>query len=213
MSVRPVLLYVHDNPDDGRALEAATVRAGARFKLQLVKGYYEAIDYLSAQGKFIALTRRPNAALVLVDYFLGSYKGTDLLRWIRERPPLAGTTAVVFSRSSELGHIAECYVAAADYYLVNPATSSGLLTIVQRLDECLKEQPPRVAALRELSVHPELARQALQTELREGLAQHRDLLAEHRERVAQLDASMAQQKERKKQVPFVPKTPPKPDGS
>jgi hypothetical protein len=79
------------------------------------------------------------------------------------------------------------------------------------LDECLKEQPAQLGALRELSVHPELARQALKAELREGMARHTDLLAEHHARAAKLDAAMAEQKERKKQVPFVPKIPPKSD--
>src|SRR5215204_2715190 len=122
MSLRPILLYVHDNLNDGRALDAATVKASAKFKLLLVKGFYEAVDCLSAQGKFAALGKQPKPALVLLDYFLGSYKGTDLLRWIRERPSLAGLTAVILSRTAELHHIAECYVAGADYYLVNCGT-------------------------------------------------------------------------------------------
>jgi len=212
VSLPPLLLYVHDNPEDGRAFETAMVKAGVKFKLDSARGFYEAVDYLSGQGKFAALSKRPKPTLVLLDYFLGSYKGTDLLRWMHERPSFTPSTVVIFSRSSELGHIADCYVGGADYYLVNAGTATGLLTVVQRLDECLKSDPPQVEALRELSVHPELARQALRAELHDGLAEHAGLLAEHRERAAQLDASMAEQKERKKQIPFVPKTPPKPDG-
>jgi CheY-like chemotaxis protein len=102
MSLRPVLLYVHDSVDDGRALDAACVQARVKFKLLLVKGYYEAVDCLSAQGKFAPLTRQPKPALILLDYFLGSYKGTDLLRWVRERPELANTMIVIFSRTREL---------------------------------------------------------------------------------------------------------------
>jgi DNA-binding response OmpR family regulator len=209
MSLRPVLLYVHDNPGDGRAFQAAMTEARVKFKVELVRGFYEGVDYLSRQGKF-ALSKQPEPALVLLDYFLGSYKGTDLLRWMRERAASARLTVVVFSRSAELSHIAESYVRGADYYLVNGGNPAAFMTVVQRLDDCLKEEPPRLESLRELSVHAELARQALRADLRDGLAKHSDLLTEHLERAAQLEASMAEQKERKKQVPFVPKPPRKP---
>ena len=60
--------------------------------------------------------------------------------------------------------------------------------------------------MREVSPHADLARDALRIELREGLARHRKLTEEHKLGREKLDATMAEQKERKKQIPFVPKT-------
>ena len=98
-----------------------------------------------------------------------------------------------------------CYAAGADCYLVKPEDFDGLLHMVRCLDECLQQQPSSLSALREVSPHADLARDALRIELREGLARHRKLMEEQRAHKGRLDTTMAEQKESKKKFPFVPK--------
>ena len=205
------LLYVDDNPDDLHLMQLAVAQARATFNLQLVNGYYEAVEYLSVQGKFSVSSKNPKPALVLIDYFLGSYTGGDLVAWIREQPALPALPLVIFTQGKELQEMAKCYVAGADYYLVKHATFDGLIKIVRCLDECLRCHPPQLDPLRELAVRAEFVQQALRSELREGVTEHRKLMRDLKANAGQLDGVRAEQKERKKQFPF-PKERKKPEG-
>jgi DNA-binding response OmpR family regulator len=210
---QPILLYVHAGPDDAHTLEWARANAGVKFTLREVSGFYEAVDYLLGQGKFAAASQHRKPAIILADYSLGTYKGTDVVRWLHEQPPLVDLPVVILSRSTEVQQMAECYAAGADCYLVKPEDFDGLLHMVRCLDECLQQQPSSLSALREVSPHADLARDAMRIELREGLARHRKLLAEQRAHKARLDTTMAEQKESKKKFPFVPKAPQRPKDS
>ena len=212
MKKQPILLYAHGSADDAHTLEWARVKAGAKFTLQTVAGFYEAVDYLRGQGKFAAVGKHSQPAILLVDYSLGSYKGTDLLRWLHEQPALDALPVVILSRSTEVSQMAECYAAGADCYLIKPNDFDVLVHMVRCLDECLCQRPSTLSALREVSPHADLARDALRIELREGLARHRKLMEEHRVQAARLDSAMAEQKERKKQIPFIPREPRRPKG-
>jgi DNA-binding response OmpR family regulator len=184
VKTRPILLYVHEKADDAYTFEWARVNGSVKFRLQLVNGFYEGVDYLLAQGKFAALSKESKPAIILVDYSLGTHKGTDLLRWLHQQADLMSLPVVVFGRSTEPYQMAECYVAGADYYLVKPDSFEGLEKIVRCFEQCLEQRPPTLRALREVSAHPELAQN-------------------HKTAAAKLDAAMAEQKERKKKIPFV----------
>jgi two-component system, chemotaxis family, response regulator Rcp1 len=202
---RSILLYVHGDADDEHTLEWARTKAGVKFTMHTVSGFYEAVDYLLAQGKFASAARRAKPAIILVDYSLGTYKGSDLVRWIHEQLSLADLPVVVLSRSTNIPQMAECYAAGADCYLVKPDDFDGMLHMARCLEECLQQNPSSLSALREVSPHADLARDALRIELREGLARHRKLTEEQNLERKKLDATMAEQKERKKQIPFVPR--------
>jgi two-component system, response regulator len=198
-----VLLYVDDNADDLHLMQMAAGEARVQFRLQMVNGFYEAVDYLIGNGAYADRGRFPEATMVLLDNALNGYKGADLLRWIRKQGRLAPIPVVIFSGHKEVPEMAECYAAGADYYLTKTGTFDDLIKVARCLDESLRCCPPQLETLREVAVRPELARQALRRELRAGLEKHRQLLAEHRACAAGLDATRAGQKERKKQIPFL----------
>jgi DNA-binding response OmpR family regulator len=208
---RSILLYVHGDADEAHTLEWARAKGAVKFTMETVAGFYEAVDYLLAQGKFASAGKHAKPAIILVDYSLGSYKGSDLVRWIHEQLPLSNFPVVILSRSTEIPQMAESYASGADCYLVKPDDFEGMLHMVRCLDECLQQNPSSLSALREVSPHADLARDALRIELREGLARHRKLAEEQKAQTAKLDATMAEQKERKKQIPFVSKEPRKPE--
>jgi len=200
-----VLLYVDDNPDDLHLMQMAAGEARVNFRLQMVNGFYEAIDYLLGQSGYADRARFPQAHMVLLDNALNGYKGVNLLRWIRTQASLATIPVVIFSGHKEVHEMAECYAAGADYYLTKPGTFDDLVKIARCLDDGLRHWPPHLESLREVATRPELARQALRRDLRAGIAEHRNLMQEHRARMAEFDAIRAEQKERKKQVPFIRK--------
>src|SRR6185436_18816627 len=181
-TAQPTLLYVDDNPDDLVLMQLAVAQSRARFDLQMASGYYEAVDYLAAQGKFAYAFKHPKPVLVLIDYCLGSYNGGELTQWVRERPALAGMCVVILTQSKNLEDMAACYVAGADCYLTKCGTFEGLIETVRALDECLGHHPPRLEVLRELAMPADLMQKALRKEMREGLAENRRLLEELRQR-------------------------------
>jgi DNA-binding response OmpR family regulator len=71
---------------------------------------------------------------VLIDFSLGRFKGTDLLRWMRGRPEYSQTEAAVFNSLDSERHVAESYNAGADYYLVKPTTFESLVDIADRIN-------------------------------------------------------------------------------
>jgi CheY-like chemotaxis protein len=198
-----VLLYVDDNADDLHLMQMAAGEARARFRLQMVNGFYEAVDYLLGRGAYGDRGRFPQANMVLLYNALNGYKGADLLRWVRQQGRLATIPVVIFSGHKEVHEMAECYAAGADYYLTKSGTFDDLIKVARCLNECLRSCPPQLETLREVAVRPELARQALQTELRKGLAEHRNLMQEYRARIVELETIRTEQKERKKQIPFI----------
>jgi CheY-like chemotaxis protein len=204
-----VLLYVDDNADDLHLMQMAAGEARVAFRLQMVNGFYEAVDYLLGRAAYADRAKFPRTNMVLLDNALNGYKGVDLLRWIRKQGPLALIPVVIFSGHKELHEMAECYAAGADYYLTKPGTFDDLVKVARCLDECVGHSPPQLEMLRKVAVRPELARQALKTRLREGLAEHRKLVQEYRTLMAEMDGIRAEQKERKKQIPFIPKPKPK----
>jgi two-component system response regulator len=208
-----VVLYVEDDADHRELMRSAAKACQVKFGLALAHGYYDAIDYLGGQDQYADRTRYPMPTFVLVDYGLGSFRGTDLARWIRKQRILSSLPVVMFSGCAEVPEMAECYAAGADYYIRKPRHFEELLKMVRGLDACLEQNPPCIAALADLAAEPRLDRQALTTALNEGLALNRELQEQARVRIAKLDLTMAVRKEVLKNVPFIPSTGPKPDQS
>jgi len=208
-----VVLYVEDDADHRDLLRSAAKTCQVKFALALAHGYYDAMDYLGGRDQYVDRMRYPPAAFVLLDYALGSFRGTDLVRWIRKQSALSSLPVVMFSGFTEVPEMAECYAAGADYYIRKPLRFEELLKVVRGLDACLEHTPPRVAALADMAAEPKLDRQALTTALNQGLAENSDLQEQARVRIAKLDLTMAVRKEVLKKIPFVPDTQSKPDRS
>ena len=202
----PIVLYVEDDADHRDLMRLAAKESQVKFGLALAHGFQDAVDYLGGQDKYVDRKLYPLAAFVLVDYALGNFKGTDLVRWIRNQSGLSRLPVVMFSGCMEVVEMAECYVAGADYFIRKPVHFEDLQKLVRGLDACLEHQPPRVAALADVAADPTVDRQALSTALKDGLAQNRALQEQARARLAKLDLTMAVRKEVLKQIPFVPGT-------
>ena len=115
-----VVLYVGDDAEHRELMRAATKACQAKFGLAMAHGLYDSMDYLGGQGKYADRLRYPLPAFTLVDYALGSFKGTELARWIRKQVSLSGLPVVMFSGCTEVPQMAECYAAGADYYIKKP---------------------------------------------------------------------------------------------
>ena len=209
----PLVLYVEDDAEHRELMRSAAKACKVKFGLVLSDGFSDAVHYLGGQDKYADRGRYPLASFALLDYSLGSFKGTDLARWIRKQSELSSLPIVMFSGCAEVPQMAECYAAGADYYIRKPVRFEDLLKVVRSLDVCLDHNPPRIAALADMAADPSVDRQALSAALDDGLAENKVLQEQARARVAKLDLTMAVRDEVLKKIPFVSKPEAKPKQS
>jgi CheY-like chemotaxis protein len=193
----PTLLYVNDNADDRCLLEAAVARARATFRLTTVVGLDEAIDYLSAQGKFEDKRIHPPADLLLLDYHLRIHSALDLLRWLEQdnsRLPV-----IIFGGAQGTGSVQPCFEAGADAWIEKPKHASVWNDITAALQVCLASVPPDLGPLANISI---LSGRRLRAELRANVDEHKRLMQQRGQLTRLLDGTLAEQKEAKKKVPF-----------
>ncbi len=193
--ITKVVLYVEDDAEHRELMRAAAKACQVNFGLAMAHGLDDSMDYLGGQGKYADRLRYPLPTFALVDYALGSFKGTELARWIRKQGNLSSLPLVMFSGSAEVPQMAECYAAGADYYIKKPQRFEDLLKIVRGLDASLEHNPPRVSALAEMAADPTLDSEALKTALSNGLAYDAALREQARARLAKLDLTIAVKKQ------------------
>jgi CheY-like chemotaxis protein len=193
----PTLLYVNDNADDRCLLEAAVARARATFRLSAVVGLHEAIDYLSAQGKFEDKRIHPPPDLLLLDYHLRIHSALDLLRWLEQdnsRFPV-----IIFGGAQGTGSVPPCFEAGADAWIEKPKHASVWNDITAALQLCLASVPPDLGPLSSISI---LSGRRLRAELRANVDEHKRLVRQRGQLTRLLDGTIAEQKEAKKKIPF-----------
>lgn len=114
------ILVVEDERNDVFFLEYAFQEAGIKNPLHAVADGQDAIDYLAGIGKYANRLRYPFPCLVLLDLKLPLKTGFDVLRWIRQQPPLQTLVVIVLSSSRERKDVDEAYRLGARSYLVKP---------------------------------------------------------------------------------------------
>jgi CheY-like chemotaxis protein len=114
--------------------------------------------------------RYPLPSFALVDYSLGNFKGTELVRWIRKQGNLSSLPVVIFSGYTEVPQMAECYAAGGRLLHPEAISTRDLLKIVAVWRRLSNTTHARVASLAELAADSCGGLQALKTALNDGLA-------------------------------------------
>ena len=161
------VLYVEDNFADRELMIRVINQAKPRFELRLQDDYSKILDYLRNRGLFDNPRYFPPPDLVLLDYSVGNFKGTELLSWIRTKSERQTLPVVMFSGRTEEQIVAECYAMGANYFIAKSPQTTQRLRLVNSLDVCLQTMPPHVENLAELATSPTLSRWPLRREARE----------------------------------------------
>ena len=160
------VLYVEDDLDDRERMMIAVAHGKPRFELRLQWDYDMIRDYIRSRRLFDHPRYFPPPDLVLLDYSLKNFKGTELLYWIRTQPETQALPVVMFSAGTEEHIVAECYELGANYFIAKPAQLAERVKLVNTLDACLQTMPPHLEKLSELALCPTLSRRSLTRELR-----------------------------------------------
>jgi len=160
------VLYVEDDLADRELMMIAVAQGKPRFELRLQKDYNMIRDYIRSRGLFDHPKYFPRPDLVLLNYSLETFKGTELLSWIRTQPETQALPVVMLSGSTEEHIVAECYALGANYFIAKPAQMAERRKLVDSLDAYLQTMPPHMEKLSELALWPALSRRSLTRELR-----------------------------------------------
>jgi two-component system, response regulator len=196
------ILYVEDDPDDRKLMIAAMAKVAPQFALKVQSAYYETIDYLRHQPPFQDFGDNPEPDLVLLDYSLGTFRGTDLLSWIRTKSEFRAIPVVMFSGSTQDDIVAQCYALGADYFIAKPPRLEGWKSVVKSIDACLRSPCPQLKKLASLAIRPDLSHQGLRRALRINRAKHQVAMKKQRELRMGIDLLLAEAKELRKKFPF-----------
>jgi CheY-like chemotaxis protein len=142
-SVRPIVLYVENNPDDLLLFQLVCRKHKPGFALQGVPSVALAIDYLQGKGPFVDRHQHPFPSLILLDYSLNGETGIDLLRWMREADYLPRLPVVMYSGGETDRQVQACYGSGAQMF-IQKSGFKGLVELVRCLEKCLAVAPPNL---------------------------------------------------------------------
>lgn len=133
----PVVLVVDDDDGCPILLRAAMEKAAIDCSLQYVPDGKEAMDYLSAFGKYQDRNKFPMPSLMLLDLKMPNVNGFDVLRWKNQRRSLDWLPVVVWSTADVEDDQQEAINLGADSYLVKPMKLQDLMGVARGLLEII----------------------------------------------------------------------------
>jgi CheY-like chemotaxis protein len=134
-TLRTVVLYVEDEPDDVLFMGRAFTKAGLVDWLRAVGDGRDAIDYLEGRGGYADRGQHPVPALVLLDLNLPVVSGFEVLKWLSGRPELKEVPVVVFSSSAREEDKVKARELGARGFIEKPSSTAGLNAVVEGLKE------------------------------------------------------------------------------
>ena len=144
MSEKTILL-VEDNPDDVELTIRALKKNNIANRIAVVRDGEEALDYLTATGRYADRLAVDLPQLVLLDLKLPKIGGIDVLRAIRANPMTKLLPVVVLTSSSEEPDIVTSYQLGANSYVRKPVDFNQFLEAVRLLGlywHVLNQAPP-----------------------------------------------------------------------
>jgi CheY-like chemotaxis protein len=130
MNVQPILL-VEDNEDDAFFMQQAVRDAEILNPVIHVEDGQQAIDYLSATGRFADRAQYPIPTVVFLDLKLPLKSGHQVLEWIRAQPQFQKLIVIVLTSSNEPVDLNRSYQLGANSFVVKPPTAQQLLELAE----------------------------------------------------------------------------------
>lgn len=131
---RKVLLLVEDDPNDVLFMRMAMKHADLPATLHVVDDGSAAIAYLAGQGAYADRSLHPLPCLVLLDTKLPRVMGTEVLKWVRERPAFDTMVVIMLTSSQQPSDVRLAYSLGANAYLVKPAAPALLARMIDAIN-------------------------------------------------------------------------------
>ena len=141
-----VILVVEDDPNDVVLLRRAFKRANLKLPLRVARDGQEAVEYLSAEGRYHDRARYPIPCLVVLDVKMPRKNGLEVLEWLRQREEFKDLPVVMVTSSEETGDRKAAHLHGVEAYRVKPASLDELVRIAEEIraeaeDHCKDAKP------------------------------------------------------------------------
>jgi CheY-like chemotaxis protein len=114
------VLAVEDDEADAQFIDRVARQSPLVKSVRVLRGVEEGQAYLSGMEPFADRSRFPMPNLLLLDLRLRRQSGLDLLRWIRQQPPLRPLSVVVLSGTARESDLNRAYELGIEAYIVKP---------------------------------------------------------------------------------------------
>lgn len=132
-SRRPILV-VEDDPIDRELIELAFKRAGAERAVVTVSDGQEALDYLTAQGRFHDRPASHLPIVITLDLDMPGMDGFEFLRQVKTMPNLPIIPIIVFTTSQYDQDLTQSYNLGANGCITKPGDFEEFIEIAQGVD-------------------------------------------------------------------------------
>jgi two-component system, response regulator len=132
MSGKSILL-VEDNPDDVALTLRALKKNNIANEVIVARDGEEALEYLTATGKYAGRSVTDLPQIVLLDLKLPKVGGLEVLRAMRADPHTRLLPVVVLTSSSEEGDVIASYDLGANSYIRKPVDFNKFTEVVRQL--------------------------------------------------------------------------------
>ncbi|GAB3266206.1 response regulator [Larkinella harenae] len=126
------VLYVEDNPDDADLFGRVIRKMEKTISYKVINIGSEALDYLTAEGKYQQDTA-PLPKLLLLDLDLSEYSGFEIIQRARSVARTRLLPIVVFSTSDSPQDISQSFLLGANAYVVKPGSYQSISQLLRRL--------------------------------------------------------------------------------
>lgn len=127
------ILVAEDSDTDAVLLEAAIRKAGLNNPVYFVKDGYQAIDYLTGNGKYADRRDFPLPRLIISDLKMPSLNGLELLDWRQQHPEYSAIPTILLSGSGLEQDVEKAYHLGVTSYFQKPGTFEELTTLMRVL--------------------------------------------------------------------------------
>ena len=114
------ILYIEDNPNDIELTLRALKKHNVANSIQIIKDGEEALEYISASGRYTDRNRQENPKVILLDLKLPKVGGLEILKKLKSEEQTKSIPVVVLTSSREEKDMIESYNYGVNSYVVKP---------------------------------------------------------------------------------------------
>lgn len=126
------ILLVEDHPGDIRLTKEAFEEGRIENTLHVVEDGDEALDFIFQRNEY---ADAPRPDLILLDLYLPTMDGDEVLEELRGDPETQTIPVVVLTSSDSEADMVETYGHGANAYLTKPVDPEGFIEAIQALEE------------------------------------------------------------------------------
>lgn len=131
----PCILLVDDSDMDVELAVTAFQEVGSLSRIQVATSGRAALDYLFGVGSDADRHMKPLPDIILLDLKMPVIDGFEVLRQIKNTPPLRRIPIIILTSSKEDRDRAEAYDTGANSYILKPISFAGFLSVVKIVED------------------------------------------------------------------------------